>query len=234
MKSGSTILIAGSRQGVGRTLSEHYARAGYPVFGISRNRSDLAHENYHHLCADVTNDESVKAAFQQIAQAAIPLQVLIYSAAVYTPAHPLLLSGGKAEEMIRTNLLGAVLVSRHALRLMKRGGFGRLIYLSSIAVPLGSAGSAVYGATKAGVEQLAFSMARDFVGDDITFNTIGISMFASPMLDSLSAKALGQAKSSLVKPDAIGVDELAATIDFFSSHEARQITGQAIYFGGVR
>jgi len=233
VKSGSTILIAGSRQGVGRALSEHYTRAGHTVFGISRNASDFACEGYRHFCADVTNEDSIKAAFQQIAQAS-PLQVLIYSAAVYTPAHALLLSGGKAEEMIRTNLLGAFLVSRHALRLMKRGGFGRLIYLSSIAVPLGSPGSAVYGASKAGVEQLAFSMARDFVGDDITFNTIGISMFASPMLDSLSAKALEQAKSSLVKPDAVGVDELVAAIDFFSSHEARQITGQTIYFGGVR
>jgi 3-oxoacyl-[acyl-carrier protein] reductase len=233
VKPGSTILIAGSRQGVGRALAEHYAHAGHSVFGISRNASDFAHAGYRHFCADVSKDETLKSAFQQMAQTS-PLQVLIYSAAVYMPAHALLLSGGKAEEMLRTNLLGAFLVSRHALRLMKRGGFGRLIYLSSIAVPLGSAGSAVYGASKAGVEQLAFSMSRDFVGDDITFNAIGISMFASPMLDSLTAKALEQAKSALVKPEAVGVDELVAAIDFFSSHEARQITGQTIYFGGVR
>lgn len=233
MKAGSTILIAGSRQGVGRALAEHYARSGHNVLGISRNASDFIHERYQHICGDVTSEESLKAAFQEIGQAA-SLQVLIYSAALYTPAHTLLLSGSKAEEMLRTNLLGAFLVSRHALRLMKRGGFGRLIYLSSIAVPLGSAGSAVYGASKAGVEQLAFSMARDFAGDDITFNSIGISMFASPMLENLSAKALNEAKASLVKSDAVNVDELAAAIDFFSSAEARQVTGQTIYFGGVR
>jgi 3-oxoacyl-[acyl-carrier protein] reductase len=218
VKPHSTILIAGSRQGVGRALAEHYARAGHTVFGISRNPSDFVHDRYRHICADVTKEESLKPAFEQIAQAG-SLDVLIYSAAVYTPAHSLLLSGSKAEEMLRTNLLGAFLVSRHALRLMKRGG---------------SAGSAVYGATKAGVQQLAFSMSRDFAADNITFNTIGISTFASPMLDRLSEKALNEAKALLVKPAAVELDELAAAVDFFASDAARQITGQSIYFGGVR
>jgi 3-oxoacyl-[acyl-carrier protein] reductase len=233
VKPESTILIAGSRQGVGRALTEHYSRVGHTVFGLSRNSSDFAHDRYHHICADVTKEDSLKPAFERIAQDG-SLDVLIYSAAVYTPAHSLLLNGSKAEEMLRTNLLGAFLVSRHALRLMKRGGFGRLIYFSSIAVPLGSAGSAVYGATKAGVEQLAFSMSRDFAADNITFNTIGISTFASPMLDRLSEKALSEAKASLVKSAAVEVDELAAAVDFFASEAARQITGQSLYFGGVR
>lgn len=233
MKPESTILIAGSRQGLGRALAEHYSRAGHTVFGLSRNPSDFVHDRYHHICADVTIEDSLKLAFEQVAQSG-SLGVLIYSAAVYTPAHSLLLSSSKAEEMLRTNLLGAFLVSRHALRLMKRGGFGRLIYFSSIAVPLGSAGSAVYGATKAGVEQLAFSMSRDFAADNITFNTLGISTFASPMLDRLSEKALSEAKASLAKPAAVELDELVAAVDFFASEAARQITGQSIYFGGVR
>lgn len=233
MKPDCSILIAGSRQGVGRALAEHYARRGRSVIGLSRGESNFAHERYRHFCCDVTKDESLKSAFEQIAKSG-PLGVMIYSAAIYTPGHSLLLSGAKADEMLRTNLLGAFLVSRSALRLMKRGGFGRLIYLSSIAVPLGSGGSAVYGASKAGLEQLAFSMSRDFPADNITFNTIGISTFASPMLDKLSEKALNEAKVLLAKPAAVQTDELAAAIDFFSSDAARQITGQTIYFGGVR
>ncbi len=233
MRPGCTILIVGSRQGVGRALSEHYARSGHTVFGFSRGESDFVHDRYRHICCDVTKEDSLKRAFEQIAQSG-SLDVLIYSAALYAPAHTLLLSGGKAEEMLRTNLLGAFLVSRHALRIMKRKGFGRLIYFSSIAVPLGSAGSAVYGASKAGVEQLAFSMSRDFPADNITFNTIGISTFASPMLDRLSEKALNEAKALLAKPAAVQTGELVAAIDFFASDAAHQVTGQTIYFGGVR
>ena len=157
MRPGSTILIAGSSHGVGRALAEHYAKAGHTVFGLSRGESDLVHEQYRHIRADVTKEETLKTAFAQIADAG-PLHVLIYSTAVASPGFALLIRTSNAEEMLRTNLFGAFLVSRHALRLMKRSGFGRLIYFSSIAVPLGSAGSAVYGASKAGLEQLAFSL----------------------------------------------------------------------------
>ena len=233
MRSGCTILIAGSRQGVGRALAEHYTSVGHTVFGLSRGGSDLVHPQYHHICADVTKEETLKPAFAQIADAGA-LHVLIFSAAIASPGHSLLIRNSQAEEVLRTNLFGAFLVSRHALRLMKRTKFGRLIYFSSIAVPLGSAGSAMYGASKAGLEQLAFSLSHEFAADDITFNTIGISTFASPMLDLITEKAQNEARAALLKKDAVQVDELAGAINFFASDAARQITGQSIYFGGVR
>jgi 3-oxoacyl-[acyl-carrier protein] reductase len=228
-----TILITGSRRGVGRALAEHYANAGHTVFGLSRGESDLDHPRYHHACGDVAKEDTLKPLFARIADAG-PLHVLIYSSAVASPGYALLIRGSQAEEILRTNLFGAFLVSRHALRLMKRGGFGRLIYFSSIAVPLGSAGSVMYGASKAGLEQLAFSLSHEFADDNITFNTIGISTFASPMLNLLTEKAQNEARSALVKPDAVQIDELVAAINFFASDAARQITGQCIYFGGVR
>src|SRR5215469_13948692 len=118
MRPDCSILIAGSRQGVGRALAEHYAGSGRIVFGLSRGESDFAHERYRHICCDVTKEDSLKAAFEQIAQTGPP-GVMIYSAAVYTPSHTLMLSSAKADEMLRTNLLGAFLVSKYALRLMK-------------------------------------------------------------------------------------------------------------------
>ncbi len=233
MRPGCTILIAGTRQGVGRALAEHYAKAGHPVFGLSRGESDLVHERYCHIRADVTKEDTLKSAFAQIADAG-PLHVLIYCSAVASPGYALLIRTSQAQEVLRTNLFGAFLVSRYALRLMKRTGFGRLIYFSSIAVPLGSAGSVIYGASKAGLEQLAFSLSHEFARDNITFNTVGISTFASSMLDLLSEQALQEARASLVKPDAVQVDELVGAVNFFASDAARQITGQSIYFGGVR
>jgi 3-oxoacyl-[acyl-carrier protein] reductase len=201
-------------------LAEHYANDGHQVFGLSRGESDFVHERYRHIRADVTEEDTLKSAFAEIADAG-PLEVLIYSAAVNSPGLALLVRGSQVEDMLRTNLLGAFLVSRHALRLMKRSGFGRLIYFSSIAVPLGSAGTVMYGATKAGVQQLAFSLSRECSRENITFNTVGIS-------------TLDEARSLLVKPDVVQLDELVAAVNFFASDEARQITGQSIYFGGVR
>ena len=226
-------MIAGSRQGVGRALAEHYANAGHTVFGLSRGETDFVHQRYRHIRADVTKEDTLKLAFAEIADAG-SLEVVIYSSALNSPGLALLVRSSQVEDMLRTNLLGAFFVSRHALRLMKRSGFGRLIYFSSIAVPLGSAGTAMYGASKAGVEQLAFSLSREYSRDNITFNTVGISAFASPMLDSINQKALDEARALLAKPDLVQLDELVAAVNFFASDAARQITGQNIYFGGVR
>jgi 3-oxoacyl-[acyl-carrier protein] reductase len=233
LKPGSTILIAGSRQGLGRALAEHYAKSGHNVFGLSRNESDLIHPRYRHICADVAREDTLKQAFICIGDAG-SLDVLIYSAGISAPGYALLTRGAQAEEVFRTNLLGAFLVTRHALRLMKRGGFGRLIFLSSIAVPLGSSGSVAYGASKAGLEQMAYSLSREFAQDDITFNSLGISIFDSPMLQLLSEQALREVRASLVKSKNLELDEVVGAIDFLSSRAARQITGQTIYFGGVR
>jgi 3-oxoacyl-[acyl-carrier protein] reductase len=50
----------------------------------------------------------------------------------------------------------------------------------------------------------------------------------------LNKKELEEAKSALIKPGLIEIEELAAAVDFFASPSARKVTGQTIYFGGVR
>jgi 3-oxoacyl-[acyl-carrier protein] reductase len=234
LRPGCTVLIAGSRQGLGRALAEHYARHGHTVFGLSRGDSDFIHEHYHHILTDVTEETLVQRAFESISAFGGSLDVVIYSAGMKSNNYALLTTPTQAEDMIRTNLLGAFLVTRHAIKLMKRHRFGRFIYLSSIAVPLGSPGSVVYGASKAGLEQMAFALSREFPQDNITFNTLGISIFPSPMVEALSEKVLDDTRVALVKRETLELGEVVGAVDFFASDAARQITGQTIYFGGVR
>ncbi len=235
MKPGRTILVVGSRRGIGRALVEYYILRGYAVIGLSRGDADLVHERYRHFSCDVTNEERVQEVFGDIgASGQATPDVVIYSAGLKINSYSLLTSNAQAESMLRTNLLGAFLVTRQAVRLMKRGGFGRFVYFTSIAVPLGSAGAVMYGASKAGLEQMAFALSREFPKDDITFNCLGISMFPSAMVDDIAGKSLEAARSLLTKLDMLQIEEVAGAIDFFASNAARQITGQTLYFGGVR
>jgi beta-ketoacyl ACP reductase len=117
---------------------------------------------------------------------------------------------------------------------MKRHGFGRVIYLSSVVVPLGEAGSVIYGAGKAGLEQMAFSLSREFAKDNITFNVLGLSIYRSRMTQAMSEAVLDSTRSALIKQTDMELDELVGAIDFFASDAARQITGQTLYFGGAR
>ena len=232
MKTDRNILIAGSSRGIGRELAHHYAEDGHFVAGFSRGESDLVHERYRHFHADVTDAGQVQQVFSRLV--GTPPNVLIYCAGSKSNSFALLMSVKDAEEMLRTSILGAFITTRSAVRVMKRHGFGRVIYLSSVVVPLGQAGSVIYGAGKAGLEQMAFSLSREFAKDNITFNALGLSIYPSRMTQAMSEAILDNTRSALVKQTDLELDELVGAIDFFASDAARQITGQTLYFGGAR
>jgi len=234
LRPGRTILIVGSRLGIGRALAAHYAERGHDVVGLSRGDTEFVHERYRHYTCDVGDEKRVQQVFVEISRAGQSPDVVLYSAGLKINSYLVVTGTGQAESMLRTNLLGAFLVTRQAVRLMKRTGFGRFVYLTSIAVPLGSAGTAMYGASKAGLEQMAFALSREFPKDNITFNCLGISVYASAMVESIDEKSLEAARSSLAKPDSLQLEEITTAVDFFASDAARQVTGQTLYFGGVR
>jgi 3-oxoacyl-[acyl-carrier protein] reductase len=230
-----TMLITGSRRGIGRAVARHYAECGDLVFGISRSESDFEHGNYRHLVADISDEAAVRAAVGRISAEAGRLDVLINNAGVRSSSYALLATASQAREMLGTNLLGAFVISREAIKVMRRRRFGRVISFSSVAVPLGSAGAALYGATKAGLAQLMYGLSVELSADDITCNTIGISSFEdSGMVAALNEAALRDAKQRLPKPAQLDISEIVHAIDFFASREAKNITGQVLYFGGVR
>ena len=101
-------MIAGSRQGIGRALAEHYVGGGHTVFGLSRSPSDLVHERYHHICAD--DGKMVRQAFAYISDSGIPVDVLVYCAGVKTTSYMLLTREEDGAAIMRTGLLGAFLV----------------------------------------------------------------------------------------------------------------------------
>jgi 3-oxoacyl-[acyl-carrier protein] reductase len=232
LKTDRNILIAGSSHGIGRELAHHYAENGHSVAGFSRGESDLVHERYRHFRADVADAAQVQQVFSQLLET--PPNVLIYCAGSKSNSFALLMSVKAAEEMLRTSILGAFITTRSAVRVMKRHGFGRVIYLSSVVVPLGEAGSVIYGAGKSGLEQMAFSLSREFAKDNITFNALGLSIYRSGMTQAMSEAVLENTRSALVKQTDMELDELVGAIDFFTSDAARQITGQTLYFGGAR
>jgi 3-oxoacyl-[acyl-carrier protein] reductase len=230
----AAIVIAGSRQGLGRALVECYVGRGHRVFGLSRGPSDFAHERYRHICADVTQEDMVRQAFAEIADSGAAIDALIYSAGLKINSYAMLTPAHQAAAMLQTNLLGAFLVTRHVVRLMKRNRFGRVVYLSSVLVPLGSPGTVMYSASKAGLEQMAFALSREFPGDNLTFNALGITIYPTGMISAVSEKILAETRAALAKPETLTLEEIVAAIDFFASDAARQITGQTLYFGGVR
>lgn len=233
MDQGS-VLITGTSRGLGKALAERFLHAGLVVFGCSRQASTIEHQDYRHFVVDVGDESNVVAMIKQIAAFKVPVHLLINNAGLTQSSLAVLTRSESAQEILRTNLLGNFLVSRETLKLMQRQRYGRIVNFSSINVPLGSVGSALYNASKAGVEAMAKVLTRECGNDDITINTLGLSLVAnSGMLENLSLKALATKQAALLKSKVLEVEEVMHAINFFSSPLARNISCQTVYFGGV-
>ena len=233
MDKGS-VLITGTSRGLGKALAEQFLQVGLVVYGCSRQASTIYHQDYRHFTVDVSDEPSVVSMLKQITALKVPVNLLINNAGLTQASLGILTRGASAQDILNTNLLGNFLVSRETLKLMQRQRYGRIVNFSSINVPLGSVGSALYNASKAGVEAMAKVLTRECGNADITINTLGLSLVAnSGMLDSLSPKALAAKQEALLKPKVLEVEEIMHAVNFFASPLARNISCQTVYFGGV-
>ena len=234
MLAGGVVLITGTSRGLGKALAERYLQSGVAVYGCSRHESAIVHPGYTHFIVDVGDELDVVSMFKKISASKTPVNLLINNAGVTQASLGILTRAESAQDILRTNLLGAFLVSREMLKVMQRQRYGRIVNFSSINVPLGSVGSALYNASKAGVEAMAMALTRECGNADITINTLGLSLVAgSGMLEALGPKAVAGKQDALLKPKILEVEEIMHAIDFFSDPLARNISCQTVYFGGV-
>lgn len=229
-----SLMVTGSSRGLGRAITEHFLSTGIQVIGCSRQPSDLSHPNYKHFCLDVSSEADVKNMFKEAASLGAPIGLLINNAGIPQNSLGVFTSGQVAADILEANLLGNFFVTREALKIMQRKNFGRVINFSSINIPLQSVGSALYNASKAGIDAMSKVLVRECGNADITINTLGLSLVEnSGMLDGLTPKVIAEKQQALAKPGTLTLPEIIHAIEFLFSPLAKNITGQTIYFGGT-
>lgn len=229
-----SILITGTSRGLGHELAKAYLDSGASVFGCSRQKSTIDHSSYKHFVVDVRKEVEVSKMIRDIGMLKVPIHLLINNAGLAQSSLSILTRGEIAEEIILTNLLGSFLVSKEVLKIMQRQRYGRIVNFSSINVPLGSVGSSLYNASKAGIEAMSRVFTSECGSIDITINTLGLSLVADTgMVDSLNSKAIKTKQNSLIKPNVLTIEEVMHAINFLASPLARNISSQTIYFGGL-
>jgi 3-oxoacyl-[acyl-carrier protein] reductase len=228
-------MITGTSRGLGVALAQAYLDAGEQVLGCSRGVATISHPNYRHYSLDVSDEQSIIKMFTDIRQMKFVPRLLVNNAALAQMKLTPFTSTQAAREILNVNLFGTFLICREMLKLMQRHRFGRIVNLSSISVPLATVGNSLYNATKAGLDAMGHSLANECKKYDITVNSIGLSHVADTgMADALNEAAVEALHGLLMKSKLLTTSEILAAIDFFASREARNITGQILYFGGVR
>jgi 3-oxoacyl-[acyl-carrier protein] reductase len=226
-------VVTGSRKGLGLALARHCVDAGHHVVGCSRKPADWEHERYHHVLADVGSEADVRALFAHVRRTRGRLDHLVANAGVASMNHSLLTPAATVERLLRTNVTGTFLACREAAKLMKKRGFGRIVTLSSVAVPLRLEGEAAYVASKAAVVGLTQVLAREFAAFGITVNAVGPTPVATDLTRGVPAEAIDRLVARQAIPRLGTPADVINVVDFLLRAESALVTGQTIYLGGV-
>jgi len=229
----AVVVVTGARKGLGRLIAGHFLDEGARVIGMSRGEASITHASYEHHAVDVGDDAALRALFAKLARSAGKVDIVVNNAAVLTSMHAMLMPATRAEEMVRTNLLGGFYVSRESAKLMRKAKSGRIINIGSMAATLEPIGDSVYAATKAACVTLTAVLAKEFAGYGITVNTVAVTALETDMLDQLPREKVDAVVAGLPIPRFATPDDVFNVIDFFASPRSSYITAQTVFLGGV-
>jgi 3-oxoacyl-[acyl-carrier protein] reductase len=233
MTDDRVLLVTGARKGIGRHLAEHYSAAGWRVVGVSREEAAPLPARYRHVCADVEDEPAIIRLMAGVRATEGRLDAVVNCAGVAAMNHALLTPASTVRRILGTNVVGTFTVAREAAKLMSRARTGRIVNLSTVAVPLDLEGEAAYAASKAAVESLTRTMAREFAPLGITVNALGPTPIKTDLIRGVPAEALERLISRQPLKRLGTMADVVNVVEFFLRPESAFITGQTLYLGGV-
>ena len=228
-----TIVITGTRKGIGKEMAEHYLAEGWQVVGCSRGEGSIDHAHYQHFALDVSDEDAVIAMARTIKASHGKVDALLNNAGIASMNHALLTPASTVNRILQTNVVGTFLFCREMSKLMRRTNNGRIINFTTVAHPLNLEGEAIYAASKAAVESLTRILARELAELKITVNAIGPTPIETDLIRGVPQEKM----DALLARQALGrmgeVRDVINAVDFYLREESDFITGQVLYLGGI-
>jgi NAD(P)-dependent dehydrogenase (short-subunit alcohol dehydrogenase family) len=156
---GSIALVTGASSGIGKATAARLATAGYKVYGTSRRGAQTGQRSFAMLPLDVTSDDSVKAAVNELIRLEGRIDLLVNNAGFgVAPAAAEESSIEQARSIFETNFFGIIRMTRAVVPYMRMQGSGRIINIGSVLGFLPMPYGALYAATKHAVEGYSESL----------------------------------------------------------------------------
>jgi 3-oxoacyl-[acyl-carrier protein] reductase len=225
------VLVTGGNRGIGLAIARAFVEGGDNV--VITNRKGDAPEGLQAVKCEVTDTESVNAAFDEAEQLlGGPIEVLVANAGITRDTLLMRMSDEEFDDVIATNLAGAFKCVRRASKGMIRLRRGRIVLISSVVGLYGAPGQANYAASKSGLVGMARSITRELGGRGITANVVSPGFIDTEMTQALPEKVRESYLAAIPAGRFADPAEVASVVRFIASPEAAYINGAVIPVDG--
>lgn len=241
MLEGQVVLVTGASRGIGSAILERFAQAGATVIGTATSESGasaiagrISEQGWQGdgMVMNVADAESVTSGIKEISNDFGVPTVLVNNAGVTRDGLAMRLKPEDWDEVINTNLSAVYRTSQAVLKGMMKARKGRIINLSSVVARMGNAGQMNYAASKAGIEGMTRSLAREVASRGITVNAIAPGFIETDMTRELD-ESQRDAMLSAIPAGRLGdAREVAEVALFLASEGAAYVNGETIHVNG--
>jgi 3-oxoacyl-[acyl-carrier protein] reductase len=235
-------VVTGGSRGIGRACAEALAAAGWSVAIGYRSSDTDAKEAVAAVervggvgtivRLDTLDEGSVSDGFKQVVDEIGPVSGLVNNAGFSRDGLMLRYSMETYDLTMDTNVRGAFLCSRAALRTMLRGKWGRIVNMSSAVALRGNAGQTAYAASKSALVGITKSLAREVGGRGITVNALCPGLVDTEMTSHLDDAARAYYVDQTPLGRTATLEEVANVVRFLMSEEASYVNGAVIPVDG--
>jgi 3-oxoacyl-[acyl-carrier protein] reductase len=247
---GKVAVVTGASKGIGASIAKHLADEGVAVVvnytsskqGADRVVAEITSQRGRALAvqADMSKHADIKRLFAEANKAFGRLDVLVNNAGIYEFAPLEEVTAEHFHRQFDLNVLGLILASQEAVKYFGPAG-GSIVNISSVVATLAPASASVYSGTKAAVDAVTRSLAKELGPRKIRVNSInpgvveteGVHAAGAHPVHNRDIRKQIEAQTPLGR---IGQpQDIGPAAVFLASDDSRWITGETLYItGGYR
>jgi 3-oxoacyl-[acyl-carrier protein] reductase len=233
------VIVTGASRGLGLAITEALTASGYCVLAIARSPStelqalstsaaQPGRGAVQFYPFDLLEIAAMPQLVTRLRREVGPLYGLVNNAGLGTPGLLAMMPVAQIETLIRLNTLSPIVLTKQVVRSMMSERAGRVVNISSIVAMTGYQALSVYSATKASLIGFTRALAREVGQLGITVNAVAPGFVDTDMTRELDARQ----REQIIRRSALRrmpePTDVAATVKFLLSAEARNITGTTL------
>ena len=239
--TGQIAVVTGATKGIGLAVTRAFLDGGATVVGVYGSDADAAEtvgqelncgERLRLSQCDVSDYDQVTKLYGSIEDEFEQIDILVSNAGIRRDSVLAMMPLEDWQRVIDVNLTGSYAMAKHAVMLMMKKKYGRIIFVTSPMSYLGFAGQANYSASKAGQIGMMRSLSKETAKRKITVNCISPGFIETDLIANLNDDQIKQYKKMVPLRRFGKPQEVADSVMFLAGKNSAYITGSVLEING--